>query len=126
MTRTRTRVLGSLAAGATALGLAVAGAAPASASSPTLTFKDSAGNVVAKAWYDDLTDTLCAVSYRDGKTISAQIGPNAGTGRSYSVVHSGFGKPKSCTGNLSIPEDRSYYLYVTFASQPSKDTNFYT
>ncbi|QIM21129.1 hypothetical protein G7075_08300 [Phycicoccus sp. HDW14] len=122
----RTRILTVTASAATCLGLAVAGAAPAAASSPVLTFKDSAGHVVAKAWYDDLTDNLCAVSYRDGKTITAQIGPSSGSGISRTVVHSGFGKPRSCTGNLSIPEDKSYWMYVKFASQPSKDTTFYT
>lgn len=120
------RSLALAATALTGLGIVLSSAAPAAASSPTLKFYDSAGNVVAKAWYDDLTDNLCAVSYRDGKTIVAKIGPNSGTGISPSVVHSGFGKSKSCTGNLSIPEDKSYYLYVTFASQPSKNTNFYT
>ncbi len=68
------RILATAATALTGLGLALTSAAPAQASDATLKFFDSAGNVVAKAWYDDLTDNLCVVSYRDRQTATVQIG----------------------------------------------------
>lgn len=118
------RILATAATVGTGLGLALTTAAPAQASSPVLRFYDSAGTVVAKAWYDDTTDTLCSVSYRDGRTITVQIGPRDG-GTFRSQTHSGFGKAASCSGNMSIPEDRAFWMYATYESR-SKDTTFYT
>jgi hypothetical protein len=119
------RILATAATALTGLGLALTSAAPAQASDATLKFFDSAGNVVAKAWYDDLTDNLCVVSYRDRQTATVQIGP-AGGGTRASRSHSGFGKAPSCTGNMSIAEDRSFWMIASYPSRSSKDTTFFT
>lgn len=108
----------------TALGLAVAIAPPAHANDVTLRIYNAGGAVVAKAWYDDSTDNLCVRSYRQGVMATVRIGPSGG-GTFDSASDAGFGKSTNCTGNMSIPEDRLYWMHLTFQSK-SKDTTFYT
>lgn len=108
----------------TALGLAVAIAPPAHANDVTLRIHNSSGAVVAKAWYDDATDNLCVRSYREGVMATVRIGPSGG-GTFDSASDAGFGKSTNCTGNMSIPEDRLYWMHLTFQAR-SKDTTFYT
>lgn len=127
VTKRATRTLGAMVATtAAAVGFGMATAAPAQASDLTLTIKNASGSVIAKAWYDDLTDNLCVKSYVDGQMASVKIGPNSGSGSVRGVNHAGFGKPASCTGNMSIAEDRSYWMNLSYPGKASKDGNFYT
>ncbi|MEO7268312.1 MAG: hypothetical protein ABIW49_03800 [Knoellia sp.] len=57
---------------------------------------------------------------------SVKIGPNSGSGTVVGVNHAGFGKPASCTGNMSIAEDRYYWMNLSYPGKASKDGNFYT
>lgn len=106
------------------LAVAATTAAPAQANDVTLKIRNSAGTVVAKAWYDDRTDNLCVRSHREGVMATVRIGPSGG-GTFDSASDAGFGKSTNCTGNMSIPEDRLYWMHLTFQSK-SKDTTFYT
>ena len=119
------RTLSAVGAVGASLALALMSAAPAQASDLTLVIKNASGNVIARAWYDDLTDNLCVKSFVDGQMASVKIGPNDG-GTFAGVNHAGFGKPASCTGNMSIPEDRYYWMILSFPGKSSKDGHFYT
>ena len=63
-------------------------------------------------WYDG-TDTLCA---RANPNVSGNLRvtlvPANGVGASYSVVD-GVSAGRTCTGNLSIPEDKKYRMKFT-------------
>ncbi|MBD3783216.1 MAG: hypothetical protein IE926_09715 [Micrococcales bacterium] len=121
MRPTRTTTVAATLAG---LGIAVATAAPAAANDATLRIRNGSGTVVAKAWYNDLTDTLCVRSYVKGVMATARIGPSGG-GTFATANDAGFKKSTNCTGNLSIPEDRLYWMNLSFRTT-SKDTTFYT
>ncbi len=90
----------------------------------TLRIYNGSGAVVARAWYDDSTDTLCVRSNREGVMATVRIGPSGG-GTFATASDAGFGKSTNCTGNMSIPEDRLYWMILTFQAK-SKDTTFYT
>lgn len=125
-TRTKRSLSAVVATTAAAVSFGMATAAPAQANDLTLTIKNASGTVIAKAWYDDLTDTLCVKSNVDGQMASVKIGPNSGSGEVVGRNHAGFGKPASCTGNLSIAEDRSYWMNLSYPGKASKDGQFYT
>lgn len=126
MTKRATRSLVAAAATVAAgAGFALAAAAPAQASDLTLTIKNASGKVIAKAWYDDGTDNLCVRSYVQGSMASVKIGPNDG-GTFATANDAGFGKSTNCTGNMSIPEDKYFWMILTFPGKSSKDGHFYT
>lgn len=122
MKRSRTATLATTAL--LGVGLAVSTATPAHANDVTLRIHNASGAVVAKAWYDDLTDNLCVRSYREGVMASVRIGP-AGGSTFRTANDAGFGKSTNCTGNMSIPEDRLHWMTLTFQTR-SKDTTFYS
>jgi hypothetical protein len=96
---------------AVALGVLVATATPAAANDTTLTV--SYGGVVrARA-------SLCVTATGgDGINIAnARIDPANGVGPSFSVTDLTDTSGGRCTGNLSIPEDRSYVLKVRWESE---------
>lgn len=119
------RTLSAVGAVGAGLALALTSAAPAHANDFSLTIKNASGNVIAKAWYDDLTDNLCVKSNVDGQMASVKIGPNDG-GTFAGVNHAGFGKPASCTGNMSVAEDRYFWMILSYPGKSSKDGHFYT
>ena len=101
------------------IGTTVVTAAPAQANDITLRIRSSDGEVLAKAWYDDLTDNLCIWT-----AISvgfARIGPEGG---SFPHVVGADGNT-SCTGNLSIPEDALWRIRLDWRGAVRTDT-FYT
>ena len=107
-----------IAPAAVALGVLVATATPAAANDAKLTV--SYGGVVrARASWDDLTDNLCVTATGgDGINIAnASIDPANGVGPSFSVTDLTDTSGGRCTGNLSIPEDRSYVLKVRWESE---------
>lgn len=120
------RALAGLAAATVAgVGLGMATAAPAHANDLTLVIKNASGTVVAKAWYDDYTDNLCVRSYVSGTMATANIGASGG-GTFATANDAGFGKSTNCTGNMSIPEDRLYWMILSFPGKSSKDGTFYS
>lgn len=123
-TRTRARAVAASTAALVGLGIAVTTAAPAQANDLTLRIYNSSGTVVAKAWYDDSNDNLCVRSYVRGEMATVRIGPSGGS--TFATANdAGFGKSTNCTGNMSIPEDRLFWMYLTFRTR-SKDGTFYT
>lgn len=118
------RLLATVGSGVIGLGLALTTAAPAQANDRTLRIRNGNGTVVAKAWYNDKTDNLCVRSYVRGKMATVKIGPAQGGPRA-SVNDAGYAKPSHCTGNMSIPEDRPFWMHLTYQRQ-GKDGGFYT
>ena len=120
------RIITATAVTGLALAAAAATAGPAQANDKTLQIWNAAGTkVVAKAWYDDSTDNLCVRSYVQGQMATVRIGPSGGN--TFATANdAGFGKSTNCTGNMSIPEDRYYWMTLTYPGRPSKDANFYT
>lgn len=117
MIRTR---LASLAIAALAtVGTTLMTAAPAQANDVTLRYHNVYGDVVAKAWYDDLTDTLCV--WTIGSVGFARIGP-VGSDLPYVEAASG---DTHCSGNLSIPEDAYWRIKFEWRGAVKTDT-FYT
>ncbi|WP_018156206.1 hypothetical protein [Demetria terragena] len=117
------RALAKMTAVAGALATTVAVAPTAEANDVTLLLRDG-GKVVAKAWYDDSVDTLCVRSQVKGTMATVQIGPIDGAPRA-TARDAGFGKSTNCTGNLSIPEDRRFWLRLE-SNGRSTDTTFFT
>lgn len=112
-----------------ALVLVAASMAPAHANDASVTFHG------ATATYTDATDNLCARAVDDYPGLEdyaiAQIVNDAGTVVFQKTDSEGGGQ--SCTGNLSIPEDRHYRLRVWDCSRvpgtdcgASPDVGFYS
>ncbi|CAN7240825.1 hypothetical protein [Knoellia sp. LjRoot47] len=120
------RIITSTAIAGLALAAATATAGPAQANDKVLRIYNAAGTkVLAKAWYDDLTDNLCVRSYVAGQMAVVKIGPSGG-GTFDQAQDAGFGKSTNCTGNMSVAEDRLFWMNLSYPGRPSKDTTFYT
>lgn len=120
------RIITGAALTGLALAAVTATASPAQAADKHLRIYNAAGTqVLAHAWYDDLTDNLCVRSNVAGQMAVVKIGP-VGGGTFDQAQDAGFGKSTNCTGNMSIPEDRYFWMNLTYPGRPSKDTNFYT
>lgn len=116
-----------------AIGLVAASIGPASANNKNLTHPSGGGN----ATWTDATDTLCARAYahnNNGAAVrwaEAEIRPVDGTGPEFTIRDSSPGNgAANCTGNLNIPEDNRYRMYLRIrlasgATQYADDT-FYT
>lgn len=70
---------------------------------------DTAAIVIA--WWYDNTDTLCVKSAYRGHAV-ARMYPADGSGPSFSVTDYKSSPGRTCTGNLSIPEDQKYRVVV--------------
>lgn len=117
MIRTRMATL-AIAALAT-IGATAVTAAPAQANDVSLKFRNAAGDVIARAWYDDLTDNLCV--WTIASVGFARIGPEAGP-----LPHIvGADGSTNCSGNLSIPEDAPWRIRFDWRGSTATDT-FYT
>jgi hypothetical protein len=115
----RTRVATLAVAALAALGATAVSAAPAQANDVSLKYRNSAGEVIAKAWYDDLTDNLCV--WTIASVGFARIGP---VGSDLPHVEAADGDTR-CTGNLSIPEDAYWRIRFDWRGSTKTDT-FYT
>lgn len=113
--------IGTLAVGLT---FAMTSAGPAAAADTALTVKNASGTVIARATWDDSHDNLCVRSRIAGTMATVQIGPIDGAPRA-TARDAGFGKPGHCTGNLSVAEDRRFWMRLEVAGR-STDTTFYT
>ena len=120
------RIITATAITGLALAAATATAGPASANDKDLRIWNAAGTkVLAHAWYDDSNDNLCVRSTVAGQMAEVRIGPSGGS--TFATARdAGFGKSTNCTGNMSIPEDRSFWMTLSYPGRPSKDANFYT
>lgn len=106
MTRGATRAFAS-ACGVIAF---IAMTPAAQANDLTVTYNGTDGTYQGR-WIDG-SDQLCART--TGAQIRVQIEPASGSGSTYSISTSG--SSWRCTANLSIPEDRSYRMYLQFYS----------
>jgi hypothetical protein len=123
------RRLAVAAAAVTALGVF---APPASANDTTLNYYKN-GLLVARATWDDLHDTLCVevLSSPFDTLARAGIGPVSGSGPEFRIDAVAGTVRKHCTGNLSIPEDRLYFVQIWYQlpggpPEFSRKKQFYT
>ena len=107
------------------IGITLAAANPASAADATITLKSSSGTVIARATWDDSHDNLCVRSLVPGRRMTATLSLLDGSWGPRSVSHSGNSSTPSCTGNLSIPEDRRAFVILGDVNR-STDGTFYT
>jgi hypothetical protein len=116
-------VRGAIAAGTSLLAVTFITAAPAAANDLTLKFySPDTGNHLATATYDDLTDTYC-IRYISGHT-AAHLYTSWLDGTGVITLSDGADAGQSCTGNLSIAEDRQRKVYIV-ASEWKSDTRYH-
>lgn len=102
----------------------IVSASPALANDFTGTYIDSADRVAARGYWDDSIDTLCARDYLDSHDWSeAQIVPVNGVGTTFTVRDQPGDSARTCTGNLSLPEDKQYRMVVRFKLPSSSCPN---
>ncbi|WP_328530363.1 hypothetical protein OG984_04040 [Nocardioides sp. NBC_00368] len=81
----------------------------------------------ARASYTDATDNLCARTLYTSSTHYAVAYIKRADGSTFaSVRDTGATSSATCTGNLSIPEDASYYLQVADCIPVSNPTCTYS
>lgn len=90
---------------------------PAHANDFVGTYVASDGNTAGRGWWFDGTDTLCAKGFFGEQIqpwVRVRIDPVNGVGGSYSVTDNNTSDgARTCTGNLSIPEDKQYRMVIT-------------
>ncbi len=99
------------------LTLGIAAVAVASASSfiaaPAFANDITVNTAAGYGSWDDSNDNLCANDSRvDGYDVRAKIVPQSGSRSTFQIKDVGVNDGRTCTGNLSIPEDQSYVLQV--------------
>ncbi|WP_089154687.1 hypothetical protein [Micromonospora sp. NBS 11-29] len=100
-------------------------ASPASASDLRHEFHSPyTGELLAVGTYDDLTDTYC-IRHVSGHTdaILYSQRPDGSDRRSW---RDSAGDGRTCSGNLSIPEDQYRQVWITAAEWRSPDRYHYT
>jgi hypothetical protein len=115
-TRTTPRSRRVMAAAAAAAAI-VATAGPASANDAT--FSGSLYGYPAKGQWIDHLDTLCAKADYTPETGTAivKITPVGHNGPSFVVRDRSNDSSRTCTGNLSIPEDKKYRMTVVYRDE---------
>ncbi|MCU1537032.1 MAG: hypothetical protein JWP82_1383 [Humibacillus sp.] len=94
-------------------GLVVAVAQPASANDYVGSYNFIGEHSEGTGYWYDGSDTLCARANPDvSGNLRVTLVPANGVGASYSVVD-GRSAGRTCTGNLSIPEDKKYRMKFT-------------
>ena len=94
--------------------LIVTNIGPASAANHSMVLRNSAGTVVVKATWDDLTDNLCVITYA-GYSGEVAISSYYGLSEPDRAIRSAGaygGQGWVCTGNLSIREDAYYNMQI--------------
>jgi hypothetical protein len=118
-------VQAAIAVGMSMLAVGFVTAAPAAANDLTFKFYSPyTGNHLATATYDDLTDTYC-IRYISGHT-AAHLYTSWMDGTGQINLSDGADAGQTCTGNLSIAEDRQRKLYIVASEWPSDTKTHYT
>jgi hypothetical protein len=105
-----------LTAGIGTAALVLGVAAPAVASDKTLTGDSAYDDGKYRGIWEDAYDNLCARSLGPDPAL-VKIEPADGSGPSFQIKDPS-GGGRTCTGNLSIPEDEMYWMTVYHDRRP--------